>query len=553
MKRIWLFALLTLVTIAGSPGPRLQAYSPHYLPGGKNYLSADNFQYASGRLSAIEPFLVKPYTDYALTLPRWYAENAAGSEVTLTFFCDEEELDTLIFDPYDDFSDSGGTNYWFMTFRTPVDVNYLSLSFEDGRDPFSVTAISEMQLEEGTTFTGLEAYVAGTVTDVNGPYFQGNPVVISNVDDPLSLEDIQAGISAFDVIDGEVTGDIEVISDQYTGNRTILGNYTILFRVSDQCLNSTEFTMTVKVVDVNPPLITGPGTVVVPHPQTRTIPYLAALLTASDQHEGSVVQTLNVVSDGYTANAGTVGDYEVIFEASDTSGNRSTYSLTVSVVDQAAPVFSGISEITIGYDHRLSAEDIRAMLQAQDGYDGDLTTDIILTSDGYSAHLHEVGQYLLVFAVTDAGGNTAEKTVCVRVVDLIGPIIYFDASVIRVYNTTVLTLTDFTTLLVRADELAANTAYVAEVRFDSYTGHASVPGTYHLTVDYVHPNGTLVTKSLQIVVREKPIGNIDGIPVGPVAEPSFFEKNRSWIIGSVLAFPVIVANVIFFFLRRKPH
>jgi hypothetical protein len=551
MKKRWLWGLLAIVSVLGLRLPQLRAYSPHFLPGGKNYLSVDNFQYASGRLSAIEPFLVKPYTFYTLTIPRWYAENAGGSEVEAIFYCDDEEMDTVSWDPFEDFAAAGGTNFWYVTFQTPADVNYLSFSFEDGRDPLSVAAISEMQLEEGTTFSGWEAYVPGTVTDVNGPYFLGNPVVLSDVDDPLTLEEIQAGIRAFDAIDGEVTEDIEPINDQYSGNRQILGNYTILFRVADRSSNFTEFTMTVKVIDVNPPQITGPGTVLVPHPQTKSLAELKAMLSASDQHEGSVSSTLTVVSDGYSDHSATVGDYEVIFEARDSSGNRSTYSLLVSVVDQAEPVFSGISELTIGYDQRLSAEDVRSFLQAQDGYDGDLTSQIVLISDGYSSHLHQVGQYLLVFAVTDSAGNTAQKTVCVRIVDLIGPILYFDSSVIRIYNTSVLTLTDFTTLLVRADELERDTPYAVDVRFDSYSSHASIPGTYHLTVDFRHPDGSVLTKSLQIVVREKPIGNVDGIPTTPIGEPGFWEKNQSWIVGSAFVILVLAVNALYLVLHRK--
>ncbi|MCK7486589.1 MAG: hypothetical protein MZU97_14490 [Bacillus subtilis] len=92
-----------------------------------------------------------------------------------------------------------------------------------------------------------------------------------------------------------------------------------------------------------------------------------------------------------------------------------------------------------------------------------------MKSDGYSAHLRQIGAYAVVFEVVDSSGNATQYSVIVNVLDGIGPIVYIDASIVRVYNSEVLTLEDFTTLLVRAGELKAASEYRVTVRFDSYT------------------------------------------------------------------------------------
>jgi hypothetical protein len=514
--------------------PALDAYSPYYLPGGKNYLCVDNFQYANGLLFSIDQFLIRPYTDYSLTIPRDYSEYGEGSEITIQFWTGDETMDTLVLDAGLDFVPvDGSINCYFATFKTGPQINMLSISFQDGRDPLSVNTILAMQLEEGTTSTAgvsIDEYIPGTVTDVNGPNFQGNPIVVSDVSQPLTLAQITAGITAYDDIDGNVSNSIVVVSDQYTGNGGILGNYAILFRAADAIGNTTEFTMSVLVVDVTDPVITGPGSVTIPFPQTQTVAELLSLLSASDNYDGNLTPNIVLKTDGYSALSSVIGAYEVVFEVSDASGNTSTYPLTVSVVDSGAPVISGISELVIGYDQKTTVGEIQNSLSAVDGYEGNVTSSITVVSDGFSGHLHQVGEYLIVFQASDAQGNTAQKTIIVKIIDNVGPILYFDSSVIKVYNSTILTLENFTSLLLRAGELSGKQPYKALVRFDSYSDNAAIPGTYHLVLDLEDAEGNIITKTFQIIVGES--GSASTLPDLVPEQPSAWQENLSWIVGS---------------------
>jgi len=417
-------------------------------------------------------------------------------------------------------------------------------------------SIADMQLEEGTTSTvgpiAPELYVQGTLVDLNGPVFSGNCVVISNVDDPFTLVEIRAGISAIDSISGDVTAGISVILDEYTGNEETLGEYSIIFQAMDTAANITDFECTVKVVDIADPVISGPGTVVIPYPQTKTIAELQALLSASDNYDGSLSANLSMTANGYTANAALTGTYTVSFSVADSSGNTGTYSLTVNVVDDLAPVFTGITEMTIGYDIVLSIPDVQDSLSVLDGYDGDLTGSIFVKTNGLTGHEHEIGEYVIIFSVTDSSGNTSDKTVLIKIVDTIGPVIYYDTSIIKVYNTTVLALTDFTSLLKKSGELDANSSYAVTVQYDSYSKYATTPGVYHLKLNFEDQNGKTTIKDLRIVVSDQEADFIEQLPVIPIdPKPSFWQKFQTWIIGGSVTLLAIGSNLIWFFARKK--
>lgn len=533
----------------------VKAYSPDYLPAGKNYLSKDNFVNEGEYLVTIDPFAVKPYTDYCLTVTRDYYESG-GDEVILGFYQGGTLLETVNVDIKMDFSMVGNYFYYSYTFKTPANGNYLSLSFQNGQEWLTWESIAMMQLEEGTVSTvgalPAEPYVQGTLVDTNGPVFSGNCVVISDVDKPFTLPEIQAGITAIDSISGDVTDEIEIVTDEYTGNEDTLGEYSIVFRAADTAGNTTGFECTVKVVDVTEPVISGPVTKVVPWPQTYTADQIKALLSASDNYDLPASLVIEMTEDQYSASASRIGEYTMSFSVEDSSGNIGTYSLIIQVVDEEAPVFTGITEMVIGYNVNMTAGEIQESLEATDGYDGDLTGSIFIKEDWYLGHQHEIGEYLLIFSVVDSSGNQTDKTIVVKVVDTIGPVIYYDTSIIKVYDSTVLTLSDFSTLLKRSGELDADTEYSVSVLYDSYSKFASMPGVYQMKLDFKDQRGNTVTKNFRIVVSEDTIEYLDQLPgITGNDDQTFFKKYQTWIIGGGMTLLAIASNLVWLFSRKK--
>ncbi|MDP3130297.1 MAG: hypothetical protein Q8N15_03060, partial [Bacillota bacterium] len=306
MKKMFLAALLAAALVMGSTSVLALDDSEHYLPGGKNYLDPDNFEGDVGYYNSIYNFLVKPNTTYCLSVAREYTDIQTDYHVILDYFENAAQIGTETIETVD-FSFVIGQNWMFALFTTSADTNYLDVYIFDPTNVFDLHEADLFQLEEGTAFTGYEEYIPGNLADVNGPYFEGNGVVISNVDDPITSAEIQAGLVAVDAIDGDVSADIVEIANGYVGHEGTLGEYVISYAVSDAADNLTTFDITVKVVDVTAPMFGGETLFVAPYPVVLPIVTIQSQLTASDNYDGDLTLEIALKTDGYTANAGVIG------------------------------------------------------------------------------------------------------------------------------------------------------------------------------------------------------------------------------------------------------
>lgn len=75
----------------------------------------------------------------------------------------------------------------------------------------------------------------------------------NNVDDPSTVIEIQAELTVFDYLDGDLTENIYVVLDNYTGHETELGDFIIVFGVVDSGGNIVTFAVTVHNMDITPP------------------------------------------------------------------------------------------------------------------------------------------------------------------------------------------------------------------------------------------------------------------------------------------------------------
>ena len=64
-----------------------------------------------------------------------------------------------------------------------------------------------------------------------------------------------------------------------------------------------------------------------------TLAEVKATLTVSDLTDGDLTSSIVVVSDLYTGHEATLGDYEIVFSAADVDANITTFTVTVSVIE----------------------------------------------------------------------------------------------------------------------------------------------------------------------------------------------------------------------------
>jgi hypothetical protein len=439
-----------------------------------------------------------------------------------------------------------------LTFMVPPEANFLMLGFVDVANEYEPPIIGTFQLESGLVFTGYEAYVDGSVVDTQGPEISGQAVVISDVSNPVYSGDILASLSAYDAIDGDMSDHLAIVEDNYADRESILGEYEIIFAVTDSQTNTTEFSIIVKVVDVTAPYFADIGEIDIPFGQVKTVDQLKEILSVSDNYDASVpMSSIIIVSEDYFGNEAVVGSYSMVFQATDTSGNESTHELTINVVDEVFPIITGPATMAIGYDHQTPIASILAAYSVTDNYDGDLTAQLIVKTNSYSTHHNQIGDYVVIFRVVDSSGNASEKTLIVSVIDQVGPIIYLDKAIITVYNTTVLSLTDFTGLLIKAGEIP-NQRYTISIKYDSYSSHALNPGTYHLSLDLNGEDGSVISKDLVVVVKDKPLESIGEIPIvdANTTRPTI-NAYIGYITSSALLLTGILTNFLWWKSKRK--
>lgn len=91
------------------------------------------------------------------------------------------------------------------------------------------------------------------VRDTTAPGFVGETDYTFNTGNPFALSVILDNITASDIYDGDVTSSISIKSDNYTGNESIKGVYTVVLEVEDSQMLNSEYTITITVIDNTPP------------------------------------------------------------------------------------------------------------------------------------------------------------------------------------------------------------------------------------------------------------------------------------------------------------
>lgn len=551
MKIKHVFYVMLCIALLLSGVYKAFAYSPDVLPGGKNYLTSDNFYLNGDDYRTVEPFLVKPYTEYTITIPRSYADTP-WDYILIELYENNDMIDELSFSEGDmTYYDDGSNDGYYKTFMVPSNANYLGIVFENTDDYFTNYGLDNFQLEEGNQFSGYEAYIPGTIIDTSAPYFQSSGTVISYVDSPITVTEIQNALTAYDEVDGDVSGNITLSDDQYTEFKSVLGSYIIIFEVSDLSGNTTQLQVDVEVVDVLKPVFSNLGPIEAVYPNILSVEDVQSLLSASDNYDGDISDQIVLVSDNYTDYADVVGSYDMVFSVSDSSGNIQTYTQTINVVDEEGPIIGGITSVVLGYDSMITPIEVASNLTYHDNYDTDESLELILESDNYTSHANLLGTYNMVFSVTDSSGNKTLQTIEIEVVDELGPVVYFDLSIVQTYTDTVMNLPDFTELLLNTNELNQNETYNVTVRYDSYSKNATAPGVYHMSLDYESETGKKTSKDFEIKVVERPVDYVHQQTQSSPDESSFFNRYLEYFIGGLLGVTLIISNIIWVVLFKK--
>ena len=488
----------------------------NYLPGGKNYLDLNNLVVANDSLRTIDEFLVKENTVYTFSMPGF---DMITGDLEIEIFGNEMYIEGLVEYNPDCVMELQET---WCTFETVVGESYLNIVVRsnDIENFIYYYGLNAFQLEEGNEYTYYEEYIP-PAEDTTEPSFSGIGAYIKSYSNYESISSIiNNHIVVVDEVDGDITSNIVIISDLYTGNEQIVGEYLVELSASDSSGNTAYFSLSILVKDEINPIITGPTNIDISISEITNISEIITdHFTVSDDYG---LATTNILVDNYTANSHLLGTYLVEIEAVDESLNSISLEFNVSLVDIDSPIITSLLSIDSYLSNPLDLTDVLDTLVFSDNYD-DMSNPIInVISNQFNGNESIPGAYIINFEVSDGQGNTLNEDMVVTVIDDVAPAISGPITYQGSYEEELLA-SDFLNMLNvsdNSDSLSLNDMYIIE---DTYSNRSSITGDYLITFGVIDSNNNEITHSISITLFDDiaPIIYIDNYIVTVDMESTF--------------------------------
>ena len=299
-----------------------------------------------------------------------------------------------------------------------------------------------------------------------------------------------------------------------SGTPTKVGSYLITVTTTDAEGNKTETNFTIKVVDTTKPTVTS----IEDQSKEVNTPIDSITIEATDNSGQGVTNKVNGLPDGVTFDSATntisgtptkVGSYPIVITTTDASGNETTTSFTIKVVDTTKPTVTSIEDQTKEVNTPVDSITIEATDNSglavsnkvsglPEGVSFDSETNTI------SGTPTKVGSYPITVTTTDASGNETTTSFTIEVVDTTKPTVTSIKDQTNEVNTPV----DSITIEATDNSGQAVTNKVSGlpegVSFDSTTntisGTPTKVGSYPITVTTTDAEGNATTTSFTIKV-----------------------------------------------------
>jgi hypothetical protein len=208
---------------------------------------------------------------------------------------------------------------------------------------------------------------------------------------------------------------LSIVVDTSGVNMSRVGDYKINYRISDPSGNITLYETMFHVVDHMPPSLTLNKPIIVSVFGSWS---WQSFITVKD----NVDTILHVDIDDRSVRYDVLGTYIIHVSVTDRSGNRTTEQLILEVKDMMAPVLqlrtkAPIIPIYSVIDRGLLESYI---ITVYDNYDELHRFDVNITHDIDS---HIIGQYKIIYRISDHSGNETQAILNVSIADLTPPTI----------------------------------------------------------------------------------------------------------------------------------
>lgn len=422
MKKIFFLLVSTVALLSTNNLNATNPQSYMVFPKSETYLDVNNLKLEGNTYHLLYPFRIKPNTLYSFVIyegptasisyTHHLMDEGISSNPKLQLKTDSITLDNPFTTDLENVA--GAVSY--VSFKSGEEdqmVQELSFLSTEGLKDKEIMKYCTFFIEGDNfeTINFLGPYVDPLPEDQETIYEQAikEGTYVVSYDHLPTKEDIKKILSANDNVDGDITDKIYIESSMYEEAKE-LGNYDMVYAVKDSAGNKTTFTIRLKVVDVTAPTILGPDTLVVNMSSSMDDEFFKGLLYVSDNYDEN--PTLSVKESNF--NKEVPGTYKMVFEAKDSSDNKSEYTLYVRVYDNYAPVITASSVIiSTSTNEVITIEQISKLVSAQ----VNCNTDVLkLVYDGYKNHEKEIGEYKCEFIFLEAG-KVKQETVKIIVSD----------------------------------------------------------------------------------------------------------------------------------------
>lgn len=422
-------------------------------------------------------------------------------------------------------------------------VQYLAENVFNGTVDFSAEA-GQMPEDEWDPTVYLKYFQAFAFQSVDNwyPFLYENPSLIYdgetarvfvNVDDPLTIDQILANVSAEDLLGKEVTVSCtEQEKAKYL--KDTIGTYTVTVTATDDYGQTGTCYLEIHVVDTVAPVITQKKQLNFAAGDMLRLADMGDYIAVTDNgtdHGGTIGEATYAIdgqpfSSDRTWGPSDVGNHTLKVTVADSSGNTATKEFSINVLDTQAPVITmrdgGDGNLLIGLSRVLSftQEDFLQLFTAIDNVTPQ--GEIVLDVEG-SFIPSKVGNYDIVVTARDRAGNVGRYTCHVTVDADLPPVFILSDALVGATADNPLSSSQIQSIVTNAIYAGRS---VANVLIDDtgYQDNRTTPGSYPVSysVQVLDADGSLNTETGSMTIR---VSEGDG---GSGEELTAWEKFCRW-------------------------
>jgi hypothetical protein len=230
-----------------------------------------------------------------------------------------------------------------------------------------------------------------------------------------------------------------------------------------------------------------------------TIEDLENSLMAYDFGDGQY-HDVELVTDNYTNNRNTLEtDLEVVFSATDSRGNTSTFTYCIVISDNVAPSIVQLNEsINFSYEEELTQQKLLACFSFSDNYLNQIDSTQIQNFD-FDLEENFVGTFTFTVEAKDISGNICLLDSSANMIDDVAPVISGDDEIV-IKAGDVLTDADILSHYSAFDEIDGETD--VEIKNNGLTGNTNNIGLYTCEIESIDSSNNIALKTIFLQVTD---------------------------------------------------